>query len=82
MPILEYRCTACEKTAEFLVLAGDTRTAHRCPTCGAAKMTRLLSTFAAHSDHGGEKDVDTTCGGGPCAMPGICGPSACGFGDN
>ena len=82
MPLLEYRCAACEKKAEFLVLAGDARLAPRCPACGKSGMTRLLSTFAAHSDRGEGKNVDTMCGDGPCAMPGMCGPSACGFDEN
>jgi putative FmdB family regulatory protein len=82
MPLLEYRCAACEKKAEFLVLAGDSRVAPRCPACGKSGMTRLLSTFAAHAGRDGGKDVDTMCGDGPCAMPGMCGPSACGLDEN
>ncbi len=82
MPLLEYRCTACGKTAEFLVLAGDPCRKPRCPSCGSTGMTRLLSTFAAHAASGPSKDVETMCGGGPCAMPGVCGPSACGFTEN
>ncbi len=84
MPLLEYRCAACEKKAEFLVLAGDSRVAPRCPACGKSGMTRLLSTFAAHAGHGGTgtRDADTMCDGGTCAMPGMCGPSACGYDEN
>jgi putative FmdB family regulatory protein len=82
MPLLEYRCAACEKKAEFLVLAGDSRVAPRCPACGKSGMTRLLSTFAAHAGRDGGKATETMCGDGPCAMPGMCGPSACGFGEN
>ena len=80
MPILEYRCVSCEKTAEFLVLAGDRRLEPVCPRCGASGMSRLLSTFAAHAGHGA-KEADAMCGDGPCAMPGMCGPSACGLGE-
>lgn len=82
MPLLEYRCAACDKKAEFLVLAGDSRVAPRCPACGSKGMTRLLSTFAAHSDHGGGNDAEPMCGDGACAMPGMCGPSACGYEEN
>jgi putative FmdB family regulatory protein len=82
MPLLEYRCAACEKTAEFLVLAGDRAVPPVCPTCGSRKMSRLLSTFAAHASHDLAKETDTMCGGGPCAMPGMCGPSACGLDEN
>ena len=82
MPILEYRCAACEKNAELIVLAGDADAPPVCPSCGSTEMSRLLSTFSAHAAHGGEKDVASMCGGGPCAMPGMCGPSACGYGEN
>jgi len=84
MPILEYRCAGCEKKAELIVLAGDADSPPVCPSCGSRKMSRLLSTFAAHAGHGGSgtRDVESMCGDGPCAMPGMCGPSACGFGDD
>ena len=82
MPILEYRCASCEKNAELIVLAGDRDAAPVCPSCGSRKMQRLLSTFAAHTGHVGGEKADTLCGGGPCASPGMCGPSACGFGEN
>jgi putative FmdB family regulatory protein len=82
MPLLEYRCAACEKKAEFLVLAGDSRLKPVCPSCGSFGMSRLLSTFSAHgsSERGG--DMDASCGEGGCAMPGACGPGACGLGEN
>jgi len=82
MPILEYRCVSCRKNAELIVLAGDGDVAPVCPSCGSKEMSRLLSTFAAHAGHGGTKENDTLCGGGPCASPGMCGPSACDFGEN
>ncbi len=82
MPLLEYRCAGCERTAEFLVLAGDRAAAPVCPHCGSRNMSRLLSTFAAHASHGPAKEAETMCGGGPCAMPGMCGPSACDFGED
>lgn len=81
MPILEYRCATCEGKAEFIVLAGDRQLKPVCPRCGSPEMSRLLSTFAAHAGHGAT-EADAACGGGPCAMPGMCGPSACGFGEN
>jgi putative FmdB family regulatory protein len=81
MPLLEYRCARCEKTAEILVLAGDEPSRAECPSCGSREMSRLLSTFAAHAS-GGSHAAEAACGAGPCAMPGMCGPSACGFGPN
>jgi len=82
MPLFEYRCVACQGKAELLVLAGDGVVKPVCPSCGSPKMTRLLSTFAAHAGSGAARDADTMCGGGPCEMPGMCGPSACDFGEN
>ncbi|HQR44686.1 MAG TPA: zinc ribbon domain-containing protein [Thermoanaerobaculia bacterium] len=82
MPILEYRCATCEGKAEFIVLAGDRPAAPVCPRCGSPEMSRLLSTFAAHASSARTADAATMCGGGPCTMPGMCGPSACGFGEN
>jgi putative FmdB family regulatory protein len=82
MPLLEYRCATCEGKAEFLVLAGDRAVPPVCPRCGSPDMSRLLSTFAAHAGNGSARDADGLCGDGPCAMPGMCGPSACGFGEN
>lgn len=82
MPILEFRCAGCEKTSEVLVLAGDEAPEASCPACGSRDLTRVLSTFAAHAGSGGARTAETACGGGPCAMPGMCGPSACGFGEN
>jgi putative FmdB family regulatory protein len=82
MPLLEFRCSVCEKTSELLVLAGDEPAAAACPSCGSKDLSRLLSTFAAHAGAGGARPAEAACGDGPCAMPGMCGPSACGFGEN
>jgi putative FmdB family regulatory protein len=77
MPLLEYRCAACEKTSEVLVLAGDEDIGASCPACGSRDLTRLLSTFAAHAGSGGSRETAPPCGEGACGMPGMCGPSAC-----
>ena len=82
MPLLEYRCAACEKSAELIVLAGDRHVAPVCPSCGSRKMNRLLSTFAAHTGQSGAGEADTLCGGGSCANPGMCGPSDCELDEN
>ena len=78
MPLLEYRCARCEKTAEILVLAGDEPQRAECPSCGSPDVSRLLSTFAAHAS-GGPREAEVPCGTSACAMPGMCVPSACGF---
>jgi putative FmdB family regulatory protein len=82
MPLLEYRCAACEKKSEVLVLAGDEPARAECPSCGSPKMSRLLSTFAAHAGSGGSREAAPPCGEGACGMPGMCGPSACGLTQN
>ncbi|HVO51800.1 MAG TPA: zinc ribbon domain-containing protein [Thermoanaerobaculia bacterium] len=82
MPLLEYRCAACEKKSEVLVLAGDDAAEASCPACGSHEVTRLLSTFAAHAVSGGSRDAAPLCGEGACAMPGMCGPQGCGMGEN
>lgn len=79
MPLFEYRCGACGRRSEELVLAGDAATAPACPACGAAGMTRLLSTFAAHGSHKAEGGADL-CGEGACPTPDACGTGACGMG--
>jgi putative FmdB family regulatory protein len=81
MPLLEYRCGRCEKTSEVLVLAGDDPGETKCPSCGSKKMSRLLSTFAAHGS-APARDAAPACGAGACAMPGGCPPSDCAFGPN
>lgn len=82
MPLLEFRCAACEKTSEVLVLAGDEAREIACPSCGSRDLSRLLSTFAARSGGGNGRASEPACGSGACAMPGMCGPSACGLAGN
>ena len=81
MPLYEYRCTACDKRTEQLVLAGDVASTPVCPSCGSHDMGRLLSTFAAQAHAGGKSassgfDPATACGGGACRMPDMCGMGA------
>lgn len=75
MPLFESRCQSCDTVSEQLVLAGDDAVPPVCPACGGTRMTRLLSTFAAHADTGAGRrfDPSTACGGGPCGRPDVCG---------
>lgn len=75
MPVYEYLCKHCATKFEELVFAGETAP-ERCPHCGAEKVSRLLSTFAAASEGGGKSspapaDYSSAnghgCGGGSCA---------------
>lgn len=43
MPIYEYRCLACRKVSEFLVLSLSSPFTPTCPRCGGTEMERVLS---------------------------------------
>jgi putative FmdB family regulatory protein len=43
MPIYEYRCLACRKVSEFLLLSLSSPFTPVCPRCGGADMERVLS---------------------------------------
>ena len=69
MPIREYHCTDCGH--DFEVLEGPSSQATECEVCGAEKLERLLSVFAARvSQGGGTVDPSPTCG--HCAETGSC----------
>jgi putative FmdB family regulatory protein len=76
MPIYEYRCADCSHRFEILQRMGENGDGLACPECGARKVEKQLSTFAAATasssssfDTGGEMG---SCGGGSCGGPG-CG---------
>ena len=46
MPIYEYRCCKCDEQFEVRQAMGEDGSSLRCPTCGAAKPTKLISTFS------------------------------------
>ena len=43
MPIYEYRCEACGKTSEFLLMRIDEKFVPQCKHCKSKKMARILS---------------------------------------
>ena len=47
MPIYEYRCAACKKKFEVLVLRTQEESASRCPHCSSEHIKRLISRFAS-----------------------------------
>jgi putative FmdB family regulatory protein len=67
MPIYEYLCAGCSETFEELVSTSG-ESAVRCPDCGDAAVTRLLSSFATSRAEGA---VVGGGGGGCCG--GSCG---------
>jgi putative FmdB family regulatory protein len=46
VPIYEYDCGGCRRRVSLLVLAPSRAEAPRCPRCGSAELTRLMSRFA------------------------------------
>ena len=50
MPIFDYRCKACDKTFEMLVLSGETPA---CTACGSTDLEKLVSLPAGQKwqDH-------------------------------
>jgi putative FmdB family regulatory protein len=71
MPLYEYRCPACHARFEVLQRVGEGADAVRCPECGAGRVERQLSTFAAAVAGGGSSSASEFGG---------CGRPACGSG--
>src|SRR5581483_54550 len=46
MPIYEYACEDCRRRVSLLVMRISDPTPPRCPRCGGARLTRLMSRFA------------------------------------
>jgi putative FmdB family regulatory protein len=47
VPLFEYRCPACDREFELLILG---TAVPACPTCGSTSIEKLLSMFAVSSD--------------------------------
>jgi putative FmdB family regulatory protein len=62
MPIYEYLCAGCTETFEELVSSSD-ESSVRCPACGEAAVTRLLSSFATVRPEGAMVGGGGCCGG-------------------
>jgi putative FmdB family regulatory protein len=67
VPIYEYVCMECEARFEELVRNGE---AVSCPDCGAERVVKQLSVFAAH---GSGREPSFGSAGGCCG--GSCGCS-------
>ena len=46
MPIYEYECQGCHRRVSFLIRTLSAAEAPRCPRCGNAALSRLMSRFA------------------------------------
>lgn len=70
MPIYEYACMECEDHFEELVRSSEQVVT--CPSCGAAKVMKQLSSFAVHGSAAPTSSGVTASGGGGCCGGG-CG---------
>ncbi len=70
MPIYEYKCRACDKTFEELVLSEGGAKKVVCPDCGGRKVERVPSVFAAHAAP--ERAAPPRGGCGHCGQTGTC----------
>lgn len=71
MPIFEYRCESCDARFEKLIRRASDEDSLACPKCGAVKVEKELSTFAAHA-HGRPAERAMPPCGAACPTPGMC----------
>jgi len=73
MPIYEYKCSACGKTFEHLLLNSQSAEKPSCPDCGNVKVNKIMSTPAILHESG---TSGTTCCGSSERLP-SCGSGGC-----
>ncbi|MBK5257233.1 MAG: zinc ribbon domain-containing protein [Vicinamibacteria bacterium] len=79
MPLYEYQCSQCARPFEKYARTFNDQP--DCPSCGAADVTRLLSTFAVSTGSDTRpRDPQPSFGG--CGEGPPCGASQCGRLDN
>ena len=52
MPIYEYRCEECDHRFEIIQRLGEGAGGLTCPGCGAPRLEKMFSTFAAAATQG------------------------------
>lgn len=72
MPIYEYECQSCRKSFEQYLKSADEERGVVCPECGAKRVSRIPSVFAARSVEAPASLPQRGCGrcgdpNGPCA---------------
>jgi len=80
MPIYEYKCNACRKEFEVLVLGSDTPA---CPACAGHDLSRLMSRcgFVSKSaGPGGESQVTSSSASSACGSCSAGSCASCGMG--
>ena len=73
MPIFEYRCCSCGEKFEKLVRRTEEAAEAGCPACGQRHLDQQYSTFAAGASSRAASSEGTSCPGGMCRTPDICG---------
>ncbi|MBK9119318.1 MAG: zinc ribbon domain-containing protein [Phycisphaerales bacterium] len=73
MPIYEFECPACQHRFEELLRSPSAAADVRCPSCGARKVQRQPSVFAAHAASAPQPQPRGGCGrcgdpNGSCPM--------------
>lgn len=77
MPIYEFRCASCDKTFEHLAISKGEVVELKCPSCGGAELSRVMSTCSSVVPGGGPQAAAPS--GGPtmenrsCPNSGNCG---------
>ena len=79
MPIFEYTCAECGRTAEILQRRRNERPA--CPECGSRRMRKQLSAFSAGAARAPSPCASGACSlaGGGCPSVGACPGGMCGL---
>ncbi len=75
MPIYEFHCDKCEQDSELLVRSSKWK-GTKCPHCGSAKLSKMLSVFAS-SVGGSQPGAKRSCSGGGSCGRGSCGGGGC-----
>jgi putative FmdB family regulatory protein len=70
MPIYEYRCESCGHEYEQMTTMARRDAKRGCPECGATKVERKLSVFAARQAESSSAPAPGECG--HCGGPGPC----------
>ncbi|HEX9861155.1 MAG TPA: zinc ribbon domain-containing protein [Nitrospirota bacterium] len=86
MPMYEYKCGKCSETFTMMMRMGAGADGVKCPSCGSAKISKLISsTFTPDSEKGMPSEmeqqaafqkVQQATANSPCAS-GACGGGTC-----
>lgn len=60
MPVYEYRCQSCSRKSSVLTFSWSSEP--KCKHCGAAELTKLISSFSVHRSWGESLDWNPSGG--------------------